>query len=362
MKLLYDNEIFSRQRYGGISRYFYEIIKRLTANNYIEADLFLGINNSGFEFDNKNSNLKINSIKLKNIDKLHLAVHPLNKILFNRFSSNNNFNIFHKTYYSTLGLDIKRPLISTIHDMTHELFPEYFAEADNTTELKKRSILHSDGIICVSETTKKDLLKIYNINEEKIKVIYHGLTLKDIPGLKRLITEPYIIYVGQRWGYKNFNLLLKAFAISNELKNNFKLICFGGGSLNYFEKVLIKDLNLVENVIYRSGNDKDLISAYQNAGAMIYTSLYEGFGFPPLEAMECGCPVISSEAGSVKEISGDNVLYYEQGNFEDLAAKISKVINDTELAGQMIIGGKKKVKEYNWDKSASEHYNFYKNI
>ncbi|MBZ0203347.1 MAG: glycosyltransferase family 4 protein [Ignavibacteria bacterium] len=362
MNILFDNEIFSRQRYGGISRYFYELIYWLSKNDLININLYLGINNSAYDFESMKGSLETTGSKFRFADKLHPVLNPINKHLFEKYSQRKDFSLLHKTYYSDSGLKVNFPVVSTVHDMTHELMPDFFAKADNTALLKRLSVESSEAIVCVSETTKKDFLNYFNFDQNKVRVIYHGITIKDDPNSGRLIDQPYILYVGQRWGYKNFNSLLKAFSYSKSLSGNYRLVCFGGGKLNLSERILVKEAGLQDKVICISGSDSILVSMYKYAEVLVYTSFYEGFGFPPIEAMECGCPVLTSPAGSVEEVAGEAALYFDPADTEELACKLMNILNDTELRKNLVTKGREKALQFSWEKSSGEHFQFYKDI
>ncbi len=364
MKILYDFEIFTRQKYGGISRYFYEIISGLSMTNRYNLDLYLGFNNTGYKFDDINPNVYQKSYKIKYADKYHFLLQGLNKFLFDKYSKSSDFNLFHKTYYSDVGLQINNNIISTVHDMTHELYPQYFAKSDNTSLLKKKCVNESEGIICVSKTTKKNLVEIFNVNPSKIRVIYHGVSVNNNIALHDIIGEPYILYVGQRWGYKNFNALLRVYYLNKKLNKNFKLVCFGGGKFNLKEKLFLKEKKIENRVMQVAGSDNKLSSLYINAELLVYTSYYEGFGFPPLEAMLCGCPVLTSPAGSVQEVCGDSVIYFDPAQSEDLSEKLISVLGDSVVKQTLIKNGLLKSKQFTWEKSVlahAEYYNEFKN-
>jgi glycosyltransferase involved in cell wall biosynthesis len=362
MKILYDYEIFTRQRFGGVSRYFYELIRHLCRIEEVKIDLFLGINSSGYDFNINKGVLNTKELRVSAADKMHLALEPLNGFWFNRFSAATDYDVFHKTYYSGTGLKLKRPLISTVHDMTHELMPEYFAKADNTASLKRSTVEHSEGVICVSETTKRDLVDCLGIDPSIIRVIYHGVTIRYDTAAPNIIGNPYLLYVGQRRGYKNFNVLLKAYTESEWMKKNFVLVCFGGGGPNFSEKLFIKENDLENNVLFYSGSDQTLISLYGHAAALIYTSLYEGFGFPPVEAMECGCPVLTSPAGSISEIAGDAASYFDPKKPEDLTNELKRMVEDSELRKSLVEKGKTRAASFNWNKCALGHLEFYNEL
>ncbi len=359
MKLLYDFEIFARQRYGGISRYFFEIIKGISDLRDSEIDVFLGLNKSGYPFDELNNNVKVKKYNYQYSGNLHFLFNAINKYLFSKYVKDQDYDIYHKTYYSDIGLNLPCKLVSTIHDMTHELYPEYFAKTDNTASLKKLSIERSDSIICVSEKTKSDLLNLYNVDPDKVSVIYHGITLNSSIETKKIYDRPYLFYVGQRWGYKNFNVLLSAYAADKNLNTVYDLVCFGGGEFNYSEKLFIKKNNLEKKLIQISGNDSTLASLYKYASLYICTSLYEGFGFPPLEAMKFGCPVLTSPNGSILEVLSDSAEYYEPGNGCELLSKINKILNDPALKAELVKKGDLRCMEFTWQKSIKEHFMLY---
>ena len=362
MKILYDYEIFARQRYGGVSRYFYELISGIAEKYKPEIDTFLGLNITGYDFDRLKELVNIKRTDLNYPVKLHFIFHLLNKRSFNKFATSKKYEIFHKTYYSDIGLNLDTKIVSTVHDMTHELFPEYFAKNDGTTETKLNCINNSDALVCVSETTKNDLVKLFGIDESKIKVIYHGVTLSERTDHRNIINKPYLLYVGQRWGYKNFNLLLTAYAHDKVLNSNYSLVCFGGGEFNYSERLFIKKNHLESRIIHLSGSDEVLGNLYKYAELFVYTSLYEGFGFPPLEAMEFSCPVLSSPGGSVSEVLGDSAMYFEPGKADDLLSKINNMLNDSNMREEFKRKGKIRVKQFTWEKCVEEHFKFYNEI
>ena len=363
MKILYDHDVFVRQRYGGVSRYFFEIISRISQIDNVESELFLGLNDSKYDFyalQNKSFHLK--SIRVPSINKYYIFLTWLNNFYFKHYIKNNNYNIFHKSYYSPLGLDFKGNKVVTIHDMTHELYPEFFSPSDTTSQIKKQCAVDSDGIICVSETTQRDLIDIFDIPHEKTSVIYHGNSLRLKVTGERTVKEPYILFVGQRWGYKNFSMLLTAYAKVERFNKNFKIVCFGGGDFNYSEQLYIKEHNLEDKVFFMSGNDMLLANLYNYALALIYPSYYEGFGFPPLEAMYYGCPILVSNGGSIPEVVRNAGLYFDPYRIEDLIHKLDVILYDSGLREQIIKEGYQEEKKYNWETSANETFSFYKKI
>lgn len=363
MKVLYDYEIFMIQKYGGATRYFYEIISRLVEKSDIEISLYMGYHINKYpleEFRDKYDNFI--GKRIKHIPRTKLLSTKIHKPLFNKFEKNLNYDIFHQTYYGEYPKKAGTKRIVTVHDFTHEKLPEYFPKIDKTIEAKKKAVMNADGIICISESTKKDLQDLYGTPEEKIKVIYHGNSLLYEIVEPPLIIEPYLLYVGDRRAYKNFSIFINAFSKSGLAEKKYKIICFGGGALKNNEKILINDLKLNGCIFHLEGSDRELANAYKHASAFVYPSLYEGFGIPLLEAMHYGCPVIASDASCFPEIGGDAVLYFKPDSADDLTGKIKLILENSELRDKLINKGYEREKLFSWDKCAEETYEFYKNV
>ncbi|MCX6165556.1 MAG: glycosyltransferase, partial [Ignavibacteriae bacterium] len=274
MKILYDYEIFLIQKYGGATRYFYEIISRLPEKSELDIILYMGYHINKYELEKfKDKYFKFSGKRIRNIPKTKLLSKKLQEPLFESFRKKTDYDIFHQTYYANYKKKKGTKSIVTVHDFTHEKFPDNFSGLDKTIKAKENAINNADGIICISNTTKNDLLNLYNIPEEKIRVIYHGNSLNYEVKEKAFFEKPYLLYVGDRRAYKNFNLVLLAFKNSEFIKNNFCLLCFGGGDFRGKEKTVISEYGLNDKVFQTEGSDKELANAYKYATAFIYPSL-----------------------------------------------------------------------------------------
>lgn len=267
------------------------------------------------------------------------------------------------------------PQVVTIHDLAYLVYPNEFLKKD-LYQLKnwtKYSINKAKIIIAVSKTTKKDLMKFYNIPEDKIKVVYNGFekqsnnlkveNLKLIENFKLKIRN-YILFVGTIQPRKNLLVLLKAFSKLVEAKPEFTLVITGKKGWLYeqtFQKV--KDLKLEQKVVFTDHvSDYDLTILYKNAFCFVMPSLYEGFGIPLLEALANNCPVISSFASSLPEVGGETCLYFDPHNSDDLLDKINELIDNNQLRQELINKGKERIKLFSWKKSAVETLNILKNF
>ncbi|MDD3711512.1 MAG: glycosyltransferase family 1 protein [Patescibacteria group bacterium] len=242
----------------------------------------------------------------------------------------------------------------------------------------KRALKNSRRIITVSNFTKNDIVDQFGINPEKISVIYEGvanlskgrdsLFVSKLDNSKILsdynIDNPFLLYVGNAYPHKNLDFLVESFLDLYNQNNNLRLVLVG--KEDYFYKK-IKDLAQLtfsfhspSPVIFTGYVPDDKLEVfYQKAIAYIFPSLYEGFGLPPLEAMAKGCPVISSNYGSMPEILGDSAIYFDPKNKVDFLEKVNMMFNDQKLRAEMIARGKKHQQKYNWWECAFKTWQIY---
>ena len=362
MNINYDYQIFSAQKYGGVSRYFHELCKNIDSKrNNVNVIAPLYINN----YINNKHSFSLNGLKIPKIKYTGRVVNYLNYFATNSIIRHDaSLDIFHETWYTNKPIQtVSAKRVITIHDMIHEKYPESFSKHDNTRERKKSAVDRADHIICVSRNTKNDLITLLNVDPEKISVVYHGISdLKNsINNECGVINAPYILYVGNRGGYKNFNGLLKAYSNSTVMKEEFILVCFGGGSFSKAEVEQINSLSNVNNrVINVSGDDDYLTLLYEFATLFVYPSIYEGFGMPLLEAMAAGCPVACSNTSSLPEVAGDAAEFFDPYNCEEMIEAIEKAAlsNRNALIGK----GYQNIKRFSWSKCAEQTILSYKNI
>ena len=352
MKILFDFKLFFEQKFGGPSKYYVELIKSLKKLN-VDIEIFapIYINN----FLKNESSIRVNGIYLNEKKYFGKIFNFTNKILTKIKYKTSKSNIIHTTYYQEPYISNNKPYILTVYDLIHEKYNKDF----NYILPKKKAIEKASHIICISENTKNDLEEYYKVNSEKISVIYLATTEKKIENRNR---NNNLLFVGNRKRYKNFKMLLKVFR-RKEIQNNFNIVCFGGGKFLNEELDYIKSLGISENKIqYLQGNDLELAEQYKTAFALIYPSLYEGFGLPILEAMSYGCPVISSNSSSLPEVYGDAALSFDPNNEEQLFEIINKLLKQSELRDDLIIKGFKNLKKFSWEKCAKETLDVYERV
>lgn len=362
--LMYDYQILLMQHYGGISRYFNEVITRLPEE---EVKLYFPvINNMNYYFEDYfGKPVK----KIEDKRKYRRVVSRNQKYTEWMLRRKGKNIVFHPTYYNPYFLDaFKGKLVVTVHDMIHENYPEYFA-GNLTIEHKKILMERADSIIAVSNATKDDILSIYpHIDDNKIKVVYHGSdqVKADVHNAayeeKYLRKGEFILYVGNRDRYKNFENFAKAAARIMRDMGNLQLVCVGGGELLAQEQAVFEKEKCLDRVIQRAASEDELTWLYQHAKCFVFPSKAEGFGIPILEAWKNECPVIVADTKCFREVGGDAVIYFDPDHIEEIAQSIY----DTAVAGQntekLIQNGKKRLKEFSWDACAAKHFQTYREL
>jgi len=362
MKVCFDYEIFFKEKFGSISsRYFFNIIKILSNINNVDIRVF-----SKFYLNTKLDELSKqivigNRIKFKP-PFTGKIFQKINSVFLNYQIKNFCPQIIHKTYYSkNLHKKDKIRIVLTVMDLWHE------KNSKNNYRPKMHSLQISDHILCPSISTKNDLINIYNINEKKITVTYLGIEkFENIKSNKINITKyekPFLLFVGARGRYKNFNNFLKVFANSKILSQNFNIVCFGGGNFSFDEINLIKRLKVFNSVCKeKNEDDLTLYHLYKNAKCLVYPSSHEGLGLPTLEAMSLGCPVISGNHPGILEAVGDAAVTFDPNNILQVQKVLEEYIySDKKLANLKNLG-LLQARKFSWDKCAKETLEIYKKL
>jgi glycosyltransferase involved in cell wall biosynthesis len=361
LRVAYDHTIFNVQLHGGISRYFAELIPRVAAYDGVEACVHMGlyINQYGLE-RHRGLMYRMKGMRRPNWRRGNTAALRVGNWMFARFAAKCKPSIYHATFYTELAPRLSAARVITVHDFIHE---RVLSVPSASMPGLKSSILNAAGLICVSENTKRDLIEFLGVDESKIRVVYHGNSLQGVVGGPRPVAEPYLLFVGGRYGYKGFFTLLKVFAASARLRSDFRLVAGGGGPLTPAELEQIESLGIADRIIQLpSLSDEALASVYAHAAAMVYPSLYEGFGLPLLEAMSQGCPVISSNTSCLPEVGGDAAVYFDPHNADELKQKLESVVYDTALCDALREKGRKRGGQFSWDRCARETLAFYQDL
>jgi glycosyltransferase involved in cell wall biosynthesis len=367
-KIIYDYQIFAVQEYGGISRYYHEIASRIAKMPDFDLQILCPLYvNEYFEEYSSNQNIR-KGWKIKNIPKTYILKQILNQTISNLSIDRSGKDIIHETLHTSdrfIGSK-KNKRVVTVYDTIDEKFAASRDPHGRLAREKAIAVERADRIICVSESTRKDLIEILKVDESKISTIYVAATPdislgkedRHIPRLDR----SYLLYVGIRTDYKNFNRLLEAYYHSQRLNRDFQLVCFGGGAFSSEEKAQINSYQLEDKVIQISGDDNKLAYLYRRATAFVYPSLYEGFGMPPLEAMAFNCPVICSNISSIPEVVGDAGEYFDPYDVDSIIDAIEKVVYSDNRSNHLKQLGQVRSKVFSWDLCAKQTSEVYRSL
>jgi glycosyltransferase involved in cell wall biosynthesis len=381
MKILYDHQIFTFQKYGGISRYFAQIISNLPTD--IKADIGIKysdneylkqthiVNNlqrayqpidlffPKFKFPFKRKIFKY--IQRKNLLNYQTA-YDQNKKITIELLKKQDFDVFHPTYYDDYFLEYigEKPFVLTIHDMIYELYPEMLNDPP-LSKMKANLAKKAAHIIAVSEKTKEDIIEIMGIPANKISVVYHANSLTKANSTNTFFPNKYILFVGERTIYKNFMFFVRASLPLLKEWPDLHVVCVGR-DFDFGENQLLKSLEIDNRFISKNVNDYELALIYKNAEALIFPSYYEGFGIPILEAFQAGCPVLLSNTSCFPEIAQDAALYFNPKSMDEIRSTINKVLNNEDLRKELIAKGYERSKAFSWEEAVNKTIKIYESV
>ena len=278
-----------------------------------------------------------------------------------------NADVFHAidpTEVPPLWLARRRPLVTTLHDLIVYTYPETFTkEAVFLSRLYLRFIEYSDQIIAISESTKRDAVDILNLPADKIDVIYHGVDerFRQLPERKVNIdlVGPSVLMVGKPQPRKNVDGVIKAISRLHEegIQAHLYIASATEADMAQFE-FMTKDLHPYLHPLGHVSDEK-LIQLYNTCDVFTMPSYYEGFGFPILEAMACGAPVVTSTVSSLPDITGEAALQVDPNDPMMIAEKIAALLTDGNLAEAFIEKGIERGKKFTWDQTVCETLEVY---
>ena len=379
IKVLYDYQAFTIQYFGGVSKCFCELISNfpndVTYEIGIRQSNNVHLRQSGLVncirpiIDRQSFLQKFNFKGAWKIYSLlstyYNTAESVNRDLSIKLLKEGNYDIFHPTFFDTYFLKYvyTKPFVVTVHDMIPELFPQFFGKNNPESARKKLMCEKAAAIVAVSQHTKDDLVRIFKIPAEKITVIHHGAYFQKRDTSVRIISNPYFLYVGLRWGYKNFIQTLNDFSIFSRKHNEVKLVCTGP-SFTKQELSEMRRLNISDKLIHIQATDSQLLNLYSHAIAFIYPSLYEGFGMPILEAMSQECICLLNRKSCFPEIGGDAALYFNSNiGDSDLPVLLEKVYTmSPKEKNEVTYKGLHRLEDFSWKDASQKLSHLYKSL
>lgn len=366
LRVAFDATIFGHQRYGGVSRYFVELHRALSADSTVDARLLAGLHANGYIDRSVPGTFGAFGNRLPS--RFRTKVGDVNSWMMDRAAARLAPDVIHRTTFRLPDIPAA-PTVITVYDFIHDLFPGYY-EDDEYARRQTDAIRRADGIICISDSTRRDL-QHFVPGLTTPTVVSHLATSGPTPSpvelesLTRLRVEgspKRLLYVGSRFGYKSFDLLIDALSLI-ESGEPWQLVCIGEQLSDGERDHLASAGVAASRVSASSATDAELIHHYRSAAALVYPSAYEGFGLPVVEAMSQGCPVICDRNSSLPEVAGDAAMYLAERSPSALASLIDRclALSYDEMFEQSSAAWMQ-ARRFSWERTAAEHLALYRSL
>lgn len=346
-RVLVDDQIFSTQRRGGVSRYHAELIGQF------RADPALGVQvETPFRY--------VLNEHLLDLDPQRYALPPLparvrRARLVSAWNARRHRRAYqgamvHHTYYfpGRLGTDV-RTRVSTVYDLVPELFGDQIGPTGRRLHAGKGAYLQAaDLLLCISQTTADDLRRVYGRLDKPVVVTPLGVGAQFGAAVAGPVARPYALLVGERGGYKNGELALRALAELPDLD----LVLAGGQPLSAHEQALLEALGSRDRVRQVRIRDRDLPALYASAVCLVFPSRYEGFGLPVLEAMAAGCPVVAADSPCLVEVGGEAASYIGADDTDALVHAVQRLAGDAGARAAQSTHGRLRARDFTWRRTA----------
>ncbi|HLA82777.1 MAG TPA: glycosyltransferase family 1 protein [Thermoleophilia bacterium] len=371
LDVVVDGIIYEMQARGGISRLFSEILPRICD---IDESCHINLLTSGRPRQPLPTHSRIIRRSLPPVEHLlrprrvfwrwaPRARELMQQLLLRGATG----RIWHSTYY-TMVTNWSGPVAVTVADMIYERFSNLFIDEheERFREQKRRCVLAADAVICISEATRQDVERYYGIDSRRTRVVplacssaFHAsdgtADSSMIP-----VPTPFFLYVGERVHYKNFRRLLETYRAWPSRRQVHLVVV--GRPWSASERRHLSELG-VDNLVHllAEPDDEELCLLYNQALALLYPSMYEGFGIPLLEAMACGCPIVASRIPSTLEVAEQIPIYFEPTDLQGLQAALDIVLSEGR-GSTRVRRGLDRAKEYSWDKAARQTLDLYREL
>ena len=360
-KILFDNQMFTLQRFGGVTRYFADLICNLPQGEF-EAEVPMRYCEN--HYITETYGREYEKITFPSNYRIRRQIYMLaNKYIAYKAVKAGNYDIFHPTYFNPYFLNsVKKhgkPFVLTVHDMTFERYPQDVLIYDHTIPHKKRLIAEADHIIAVSENTKRDIVELLGTDPSKISVVHHGYRPVAEPAPQ--LFDRYVLFVGARKGYKNFFPWLSAIRPIFNLDPNLKIVCTGM-PFSASEIKLFNKWNIADRLVHIAANDAQMASLYRHALCFVFPSHYEGFGIPILEAFANGCPVCLSNASSFPEVAGDAAAYFNPNDAQSMQDVLKELLVSSALRKELSEKGLVRSNDFSIERMVEQTCDVYRKL
>lgn len=361
IRVFFDTHAFREQRFGGISRYFAELIRRLPAENVTPILHLPWIDNAHAAQVGLSTNRGAKAVA--SIPLLRQSIYALWATHDRMRVLRGDYDLFHRTHYARF-CPTRRPRVCTVHDMIPEIFPQHFRDG-NPHRGKREAVEVSDLVFSDSESTTNDLVRVFGVPRQRVVTVPLGIdraAFADAPTVAHPFRKPYLLFVGLRGRYKNFARLSVALANVLRGRGELSLALVGGGPLSPDESQVFAQAGVLSRVTQAGVSEAALPSIYRDAELFIFPSEYEGFGLPLLESFACGCPVAASRASSFPEVGGDAIEYFDPTAIDDMQSAIERVLGSSSRAEELRRLGKQRAEIFTWERTAQRTAEVYRRL
>lgn len=346
MRVLFSPDAFVNQQFGGVSRYFAELHTELVKLG-VDARIFPGLHDNAYVPGGRTR------VPRKVPQRLRLF---LSSQAFRAYAvGQRGTHILHPTYYSAKSFG-RQPQVCTFYDLIHLRYAQQFA-SDRTAERQRIWARRADRIIAISHSTARDLVSMLDVPEDKVSVVHLGVRVPRVPAQRN--ADTYVMYVGKRGGYKNWRIVVDA--LQDPQLADLRLVCSGGGPATVEERALLENRRVADRVSFVATDETMLRRLYRGALGLVYPSLYEGFGLPPLEAMALGVPVVAARAASIPEVVGDDALLFDPHETDDLVHALRRLL-DTATREELERRGPIRARMFSWERTARQTVEVYRSL
>lgn len=371
-EVIIDGIIYQLQSKGGISRLFSELLPRMCG---LDDSLHITLLTQGQLRQALPEHPHITHCAIPHIERYlrpncvwKPVASTVRRLMRQLWVGRGMGKIWHSTYY-TMPEKWDGYSVVTVHDMIYERFPDLYGglKADQFREEKRCCIQQADAVICVSGTTRQEVQQFYGLDSDSIYVVPHACSdvfrqLEQHEAKMETPTrQPFLLYIGTRARYKNFDMLIQTYSVWPQRKN-VALVIVGGRLWSDDEERRLAELGIRDRIrLLTDIDDETLCHLYNQAAGLVYPSLYEGFGIPLLEAMACGCPIIASRIPSTIEVAGECPIYFDPAETDDLLNAFDIVLSEGRNS-KRAQAGLENVKFYSWNKTAAQTLEVYQAV
>lgn len=355
IRVAFDGDIFLRERFGGISRVMAELGVALRARDDVRVSWPFLFSANAYLRDAGVRHLDVSS--WSNFRGRNTVLAAANRAATVISALAGRFDVLHATFYDAGLIAYRRRslLVVTVHDMIPEKFPAWWGDSGSPHRGKRELVDAADAVCVVSRNTAADLIACFGTSPDKLHHVSPAVSEAMIfRGLPRMaLPARYLLFVGRRNGYKNFQRFFAAAAPLMKARGDLHLICAGARSFNGEEARMIDAAGLAGRVRHLEASDAELAELYGRATLFVFPSLYEGFGVPLLEAFSNGCAAVASDRGSLPEVGAEACAHFDPEDEEAMGATMAAILDDEDRRRDLAARGLKRARDFSWPQSAA---------